>query len=107
MQNKERIVAVVTFQVKNADFDAISRDASLVMQRRLPSLAGFIEGSLLTNKSKTQILSITEWESGHSWAAAQWDQDVARVVAELSEGTASYDIDFFYRLVKVTSDSVN
>lgn len=107
MPNREQIVAVVAFQVKREDFDAISRDASLVMERRLPSLPGFVRGSLLTNTAKTQILGVTEWESPHSWAAAQWDEDVARVVAELFANTASYDIEFFYPLVKVVSDSSN
>ncbi|HZZ64870.1 MAG TPA: antibiotic biosynthesis monooxygenase [Candidatus Baltobacteraceae bacterium] len=107
MHNKERIVAVITFQIKPEDFETAARDASLVMERRLPTLPGFIEGSLLTNKTKTQLLSVTQWESRHSWAAAQWDEDVARVVAELFSGMASYDIEFFYPLVKVHSDAVH
>lgn len=107
MENEKRIVSVVSFNVTREDFAAVADEASVALQHRLPTIQGFIEGTLLTNEAKTQIMAVTEWRSRHSWATAQWDEDVARVIADLFKVTASYQLAFFYPLVKAVFAAAN
>jgi hypothetical protein len=103
MRNEGHIVTVTTFNVTADDFTAVARSAALTLQRRVPTISGFVEGMLLTDEGNNRIIAVTEWKSRQSWAASRWDEDVERVTADLFEGTASYDLEFFFPLVKVKS----
>lgn len=103
MQNEEAVVSVVTFNVTAENFSTVSRAAGLTLERRLPSMPGFISGTLLRNEGQSRIIAVTEWKSRHSWAAAHWDDEIERALVDLFEATASFHLEFFFPLVKVTS----
>ncbi len=101
ISDRNRIVSVVTFNVTPDTFGPVYREAGLLMERRLPTIPGFIEGMLLANETKTRIIAMSEWTSRYSWAVAQSDEDVARTLADIFLGTASYSLEFYRPLVVV------
>ena len=103
MDSDKHIVAIVTFEVTKETFATVASQAAAILEHRLPTIPGFVEGTLLTNEGSTEIVSFTEWESRHTWAVAQWDEDVERVVAGLFQDTGSYALRFFFPLIKATA----
>ncbi len=105
MQNEQHIVAVLRFKVTAENFSHIAAVAGTALREGSSALPGFIEGILLTNEARSRILIHSEWISRHNWAEAQWDDQIARAVAEMFEDTASYDLEFYFPLLKVTPAS--
>jgi len=87
MNEEKRIVAVVTFKVTPEDFARVSSEADTTLRRRLPTIPGFIEGMVLANESTTKVAIASEWKSRQNWAAAQWDEDIERAVADMFQET--------------------
>jgi heme-degrading monooxygenase HmoA len=103
MNEEKRIVAVVTFKITPEDFARVSSEAGTTLQRRLPTIPGFIEGMVCANEGKTKIGIVSEWKSRQNWAAAQWDDDIERAVADMFQDTASYELEMYFPLARATS----
>jgi heme-degrading monooxygenase HmoA len=103
MNEEKRIVAVVTFKVTPEDFARVSSQAGTTLQRWLPTTPGFVEGMVLTNEGATKVAIVSEWKSRQNWAAAQWDEDIERAVADMFRDTASYELEMYFPLAKATS----
>lgn len=100
---EQRVVAVVTFHVTTEDFHPVCEEVTATLQRRISTMPGLIEASVLTNEQTTRLVIESLWESSHSWAAAQWDEGVQNTIADVFRDTASYDLEFFSLLARVDS----
>ncbi len=89
---KTKFVSVVAFNVDPQDFEALSRELAIFVQRKGPLIGGFIECIVLANELKTRLLAVGQWESRHAWSAAQWDEDVGRTITDLVKGATSFEI---------------
>lgn len=103
MSSNSTIISVVSFNVDAGTYGRVTRQLAALMQQRLPTIPGYIEGTLLVNEAKTRVVTVSEWSSRHSWSRAQLDEDVERAIADVFEGTASYTLEFFMPLEKVSS----
>ncbi len=88
---KTKYVSVVIFNIVPQDIDALSSELALLMQRKGPLVPGLVESIVLTNETKTQLLSVSQWESRHAWSAAVWDEDLGRMLTDLVEGATSFE----------------
>jgi hypothetical protein len=104
MSEEKRIVAVVTFKVTPEDFPRAAKEAGTTVNRRLPAVPGFIEGMVLANEGTTKLRVVSEWTSRQRWADAQWDEDIARAVADIFQDTATYEIEMYFPLAKATAE---
>ncbi|HLI96623.1 MAG TPA: hypothetical protein VKT72_11125 [Candidatus Baltobacteraceae bacterium] len=95
MADEHRIVSIVTFAVTTDTLEPVARELGLVLERRVMAIPGFIEGMVLCNEKRTQVDVISVWSSSHTWASAQWDEDIARALGDVFEETASYKLEFF------------
>lgn len=102
MENGDRIVAMTTFTVTQENFNQVAREAKAALEDEPQFLEGFLGGWLLVDEKRKKIVFISEWKSRHTWAAAQWDEDIARTVADMFQQTASYNLEFFYPLATAT-----
>ncbi len=102
MENGDRIVSMTTFNVTRENFNQVTREAKEAMEDGARFVEGFLGGWLLVNEQCNRIVFVSEWKSRHTWAAAQWDEDIARALADMFEQTASYNLEFFYPLAAVT-----
>ena len=46
----------------------------------------------MVNADKSHLLVVSVWESEHAWGAAQYDQEIGRVVSDAVEAAKSYEI---------------
>jgi heme-degrading monooxygenase HmoA len=106
MNEEHRIVAIVRFKVTPEDFSRVSSEADTTLQRRLPTVPGFIEGMVLANEGSTKVCVVSEWKSRQNWAAAQWDGDIERTVADLFQDTASYELEMYFPLAEATAATI-
>ena len=107
MEKEEHIIAVTRLNVTAENFAGVVRVAGAALQERLAALPGFVEGVVVTNEAKSRIIIEAEWTSRQMWAESEWDEQIARTVAELFEHTASYELEFFFPLIKVKSTSAS
>ena len=98
-----RISSVIRFDVNPENVNALSAKAEDLLENKARFLAGFIEGQVLLDESKTQIVTVTQFESPDAWAQAQWREEIARAVVELFEATHSYDLKHYSILKSVTA----
>ena len=103
MNEEQRIVAVVRFNVAPKDFARVSSEADATLRHRLPTVPGFVEGMVLANEGSAKVCIVSEWKSRQNWAAAQWDEEIGRTVADLFQDTASYELEMYFPLVEATS----
>jgi heme-degrading monooxygenase HmoA len=82
-----KFISVMILAVSPEDMPAIAREATLAMQRTVPVMHGFIEGMVMANEQKTEVLLVTQWDSKDSWSAAEWDDALGRTVSDLVEGS--------------------
>lgn len=92
---KPGYVSAFTFHIKPDDFDGLCREATLILQRKGPAIAGLIESIIMGNDEKTEMLILSQWSSRESWSAAQWDEDVAQAVAAFVETSTSFEVHTF------------
>lgn len=78
-------ISVIIFTIEPHEIGGFSREAEIMMQRRIPLLRGFVEGIVMTDPSRTRVLIVTQWDSKDAWAAAQWDEAVGRAVTDFVE----------------------
>jgi hypothetical protein len=48
---------------------------------------------LLRGEAKNRFHVITCWESRELWAQSQWDSEIGKTVADIIEGSATYEIE--------------
>lgn len=101
---KTKFISVLFFRVEPSDLPGVAREASLVMQRKGGALRGFLEGVVMANEAKTELLLVSQWESRHAWSAAQWDQDVGRTMGDLVESAKSFELRTYEPITIVRSD---
>lgn len=87
-----KFVTVLIFQCDPGNLPAIADEAQLTIERKAPMIGGHIETILMANEEKTQLLVVSLWESRHAWSAAQWDQDVGRMITDTVEATISFEV---------------
>jgi hypothetical protein len=99
MTQEGRVFSVLIVTVADQDFAAASREVKVVLQvvlqRKGPIISGLIESTILGNDAKNQIWILSQWASRHSWASAQWDEDVGRTIADLVENAVSFHVETF------------
>jgi heme-degrading monooxygenase HmoA len=105
--SEQRIVSVVTFHVSAANFNSVREEVNTALQRRVSTMPGLIEATVLTNEQTTRLVVVSTWESRESWAVAQWDEGVDRTIADVFQDTASYDLEFFSLLARVEPKQVS
>lgn len=89
---KTKFVSVVVFTVEPEDVPGFAREASLALQRTAPIHSGFVEGIVMANDQRTQVLVISQWASRHDWSIAQWDEDIGHTLSDLVEGASKFDV---------------
>jgi heme-degrading monooxygenase HmoA len=52
------------------------------MRHDAAGLPGFLEGRIFEADDGSSVICTTNWETRHAWAAAQWNKEIGRVVAE-------------------------
>lgn len=87
---KTKFVSVVILTIESGDLPSFSREATLAVQRRAPLHHGFIEGVVMTNEERTELLIVSQWETRDDWAAAQWDADIGRTIGDLAENASAF-----------------
>lgn len=105
MANEPQVVSVVTFNVTSRDVEIVVRQTRHLLQNIAPTVDGFVEGVLLTGEDQTQVILLTHWESRDAWARAEWNDQIARGVAELYEETASYTVKLFTEVANTRTAS--
>ena len=78
---KTKFVAVHSYGINPDDLSGMAHEMQLLAERRAPLMNGFIECVIMANQERTQLVIVSLWESQHAWGAAQWDQEIGRVVA--------------------------
>ena len=86
-----KFVTVQIYQLDPGDLPGVARVAKLVAEERAPTINGFIQCVIMANEQKTQMLIVSLWESREAWSAAQWDDELGRVVAEEVETSTAFD----------------
>lgn len=99
--HEQRVASVVTFHVSSANFDSICEEVNTTLQRRISTMPGLIEATVLTNEQSTRLIVVSTWESTQNWAVAQWDEGIDRTVADVFQKTASYDLELFSLLARL------
>jgi hypothetical protein len=87
-----RFVSVLSFNLGSSDVPAITRELQHAVEQRGPNQKGFIGSIVMMNGENTELLAVSVWESGHAWSAAQYDQEIGRVVSDVVETAKSYEI---------------
>jgi heme-degrading monooxygenase HmoA len=87
-----RFVSVISFDLGLSEVSAMERQLKHAVEQLAPIKTGFIGSVVMANKEKSQLLVVSVWESGHAWSAAQYDQEIGRVVSDVVETAKSYDI---------------
>jgi heme-degrading monooxygenase HmoA len=64
-------------------------------------LQGFLEGRVLEADNGENVIIITSWMTRHAWGAAQWDQEVGRVLSEWHESGAKIVDTMYYERATV------
>ena len=70
----------------------VSREVRQAVELRVPNTKGFIGCMVMLNGEKPQLSVVSIWESGHAWSAAQYDQEIGRVVTDVVETAQAYEI---------------
>src|SRR5579862_4830864 len=89
---KAKFVAVNTYGIDPSDLSGMVREVRLIAERRAPLMSGFLESVIMANQEHTRLVIVSLWESQHAWSAAQWDQEVGRVVSDMAESAQSFDV---------------
>ncbi len=92
IDEKARFVSVISFNAGLVYVSAMERQLKHAVERLAPNKKGFIGSVVMANKEKSQLLVVSVWESGHAWSAAQYDQEIGRVVSDVVETAKSYEI---------------
>jgi hypothetical protein len=59
-------------------------------------LEGFLEGRVLEADDGKNVIVATSWMRRHAWGAAQWDQEVGRVLSEWYDSGAKIVDTMYY-----------
>ncbi len=82
---KTKWISALSFTVSPDDQPQLAHEAALVMQRIVPVRTGFIQGVVMANEPRTQLIIVSQWESREAWAAARWDEGIASAISRLVE----------------------
>ena len=96
-----RFVSILSFDLGSHDVPSMAREVERAIERRGPSEKGFIGSVVLLNGDEPPWLVVSIWESGHAWSAAQYDQEIGRVVSDVVEAAKSYEIRTYETLTVV------
>jgi heme-degrading monooxygenase HmoA len=88
---KTKFISVLIFTMAPDETPAFTHQAALVMQRKVPLLHGFVEGAVMANEEKTQVLLVTQWESRDAWSAAQWNDSVSNSLGDFVESASTFE----------------
>jgi heme-degrading monooxygenase HmoA len=86
-----RFVSVLSFNLGSGDLSAVSREVQHAAEQR-GGHKGFRGCIVMVNADKSHLLVVSVWESEHAWGAAQYDQEIGRVVSDAVEAAKSYEI---------------
>jgi heme-degrading monooxygenase HmoA len=89
---KTKFISVLIFRVSPDDLPEFARESSIVMQRRVPLISGFVEGAVMANEEKTECLIVTQWHSRDAWGAAQWNESMESALANLVESARAWEV---------------
>ncbi len=87
-----RFVSVLSFNFASGDVPVMTRKVRVAVEQLAANKQGFIGCVVMSNGENPQLLVVSVWESGHAWSAAQYDQDIGRVVSDVVETATSYEI---------------
>lgn len=106
MADDGNIVAMVTCDVTTANITSVTELLRTMVGSDATSVRGFIEGRIVIDESRAQVIVFTEWDSRETWAQAEWDERISRGVAELYKQTASYHIRLLFPVAKAKGLSI-
>ena len=52
---------------------------------------GFLDGRVLESDDGTRIIVVTQWETRHAWAQAEWNDAFGKMVVELHQSAERVD----------------
>ena len=90
---EENVYSVITVTSAEADFEKLLSEAATTLRNAELRLPGLIETMLLRGETKNHFHVITFWESRELWAQSQWDSEIGKTVADIIEGSVSYEIE--------------
>src|SRR5262249_47285340 len=76
-----RFVSLVSFELGSGDVSPASHEVQRAVERQVSSKQGFIGCIVMVNRDKPHLIVMSVWESGDAWSAAQYDQEIGRVVS--------------------------
>jgi heme-degrading monooxygenase HmoA len=77
------------------------QQAISLMREVSAGLQGFLEGRVFEADDGGSAIIITSWITRHAWAAAQWDQEVGRVLSEWHQSGAKIVDSMYYERATV------
>jgi hypothetical protein len=75
-----------------------------LMREVSAGLQGFVEGRILEADDGENVIIITSWMRRQAWGAAQWDQEVGRVLSEWHESGAKIVDTMYYERATVKKE---
>src|SRR5690348_2940691 len=87
-----RFVCVLSFDLSSGNLSTLTREVRRAAEQQAPKKQGFIGCIVMANEEKPQLLVVSVWDSGHAWSAAQYHQEIGRVVSDVVEAAKSYEI---------------
>lgn len=102
-----KFVAVHSYSIDPNDLPGMTRQVRLIAERTAPLMSGFLECVIMTNEQHTRLLIVSLWDSRHAWSAAQWNEDIGRVVADVAEGAQSFEVHTYESLSVVRANAPN
>jgi len=100
---KTKFVAVSTFTIAPENITSFSEAARAVMEHDLPTVEGLCEGAVMTDPERTTVLIVTQWDSQHSWARANYEPRIGAAVAGFVQGAMHYDVHTYEPITIVRS----
>lgn len=93
-------ILAARFSRPNESTKFVERATSLMREvsARLPD---FVEGRVLEADDGGNVIVMTSWTTRHAWAAAQWDEEVGRVLSEWHESGAAIVDTMYYERARV------
>jgi len=98
---KTKFIAVSIYDVAPENFAAVTKAATLTIERDVSALIGFYEGVVMTDEARTRVLIVTQWSSKHDWAQAFWEPRIGEAVATFVTDATAYDVQTFEPLAIV------
>jgi heme-degrading monooxygenase HmoA len=81
---------VLIFTIEPDQLPEFAQHSTIVMQRKVPVLHGFVEGVVMADESKRELLIVTQWETRDAWSAAQWNESVSQSLGQFVESARTF-----------------